>query len=63
MFLLFSKKYKVILLFVCVLISHTGSIADIFHPIPSKDPVSSYLCAILYSLSTLCHGEWKEKYI
>ena len=48
LFLLFSKKYKVILLFICVLTFYIGSVSDIFSSYPSKRPVSSSFYAILY---------------
>lgn len=53
LFLLFSKKYKVILLFICVLTFYIGSVSDIFSSYPSKRPVSSSLYAILYFFHSL----------
>lgn len=59
LFLPFSKKYKVMLLLICVFIFYICSISNLFFILfHTKSPFELYLRYFIL-FSTLCHGEWK----
>ena len=58
-FLSFSKKYKVMLLFICVFIFYTCSISNLFFILFIQSPLFELYLRYFILFSTLCHGEWK----